>query len=508
MSPLPRHLAPAVLVVAAALAIGGCSINPVSGRPQATVVSEEGEIEQGREAAKQVEQEIGLVDDSELLAYVDRIGQRLAKQTQRSELTYYFHIVDMPEPNAFALPGGYVYVSRGLLAVLNSEDELATVLGHELGHIAARHSASRQTASVGLLPIRLATGLGGLAASIVSPRLGSLIAATGEVPSALVLASYSRSQERDADRLGQEYAALAGWRPAALASVMRTLAREEELAGNDPNRNSFFRSHPTSPERTVDTAKYARLLEVAPDRRIARTPAEFYARLDGLALGPSASGGVFVDNRFLQPDLRIGVDFPPEWKTVNDPQMVVAHTDDESAIIALRIVEKGEDPHATLARLSQGQKLLGPPRSLTVNGLPAVRAQAESGPRGHRVRTLVLLVAHGGLIYQVTAVCEPKQWNEFWDAFDRSLDSFHILSEEELAEVMQDRLRTATAERGERIPDFVERTGSSWSPDQLAVANGIEAALGLKAGQLLKLSKPERYEPRPRPDVAETAPDA
>ena len=212
---MPLHPRPIAALVSLALAagLGACALNPESGRPQTVFMTEEGEIRQGEEAAEEVAKHLGLVEDAALNAYVDEIGQRLAAQSARAELEWHFHIVEMNEPNAFALPGGYIYVSRGLLAYTNDEDELANVIGHEIGHVSARHSVTRQTRGVMVSPVFIAAGLGGWAASIVSPTLGNVIAGTGALPGALALAQYSRGQERQSDELGQGYAAKAGWDP-------------------------------------------------------------------------------------------------------------------------------------------------------------------------------------------------------------------------------------------------------------------------------------------------------
>src|SRR6185369_12916072 len=204
-----RVLAGALLLVIG----GGCAVNPVSGRPEVTLVSEAKEQELGDAEAKNVAATMGLVDDPRLTGYVRAIGDRLAKFSPRTDVAYTFYIVDMPEPNAFALPGGYVYVSRGLLALTNSEDELAGVLGHEIAHVAARHAVRRVTRAA---PLAIVTGLGAALTGIVSPTLGDLVGGVGGFAGALVLAPYSRGQENEADRLGQEFSAAAGWDPAGL----------------------------------------------------------------------------------------------------------------------------------------------------------------------------------------------------------------------------------------------------------------------------------------------------
>ncbi|HZE89561.1 MAG TPA: M48 family metalloprotease [Verrucomicrobiae bacterium] len=203
------------LAAVLALTLGGaCARNPVSGRPEMTLVSEAKERELGEAEARRVAETMGILEDPALSAYVRAVGERLAQFSPRTDVTYTFQIVDMEEPNAFALPGGPVYVSRGLLVLTNSEDELAGVLGHEIGHVAARHAVRRVTRAA---PLAVVTGLGAAVTSIVSPMLGDLVGGIGGVAGAFVLAPYSREQEREADRIGQELAGAAGWDPAGLS---------------------------------------------------------------------------------------------------------------------------------------------------------------------------------------------------------------------------------------------------------------------------------------------------
>src|SRR5215475_11564384 len=212
------------LVIAGIIAmlVAGCSVNPVSGRPELTLVSTEKEKEIGAEEAKNVEKYMGLVDDARLTAYLDALGQRLVKESPRQDVSYQFSVVDMIEPNAFALPGGYVYVTRGLLALVNTEDELAGVVGHEIGHVAARHSVQKISKQG---PFALLTNLVAGITGLVSPMVGNIIGGVGEFAQSLVFAPYSRSQETEADRVGQEIEARAGWDPTGLSTFLRTLER-------------------------------------------------------------------------------------------------------------------------------------------------------------------------------------------------------------------------------------------------------------------------------------------
>lgn len=200
-----------------------CTINPVSGWPEFTLITAGQEKQIGAEEAKKVEDEMGLLDDRALTGYLDQVGQRLAKESPRQNLDYHFHAVDMIEPNAFALPGGYIYVSRGLLALVNSEDELAGVVGHEIGHVAARHSVQKISRQG---PFALITNFVSGITGFFVPFVGNVLGGIGNFAQSLVFSPYSRSQESEADKVGQEMAAKAGWNPEGLAIFLNTLGRK------------------------------------------------------------------------------------------------------------------------------------------------------------------------------------------------------------------------------------------------------------------------------------------
>lgn len=261
-----------------------------------------------------------------LAAYVQAVGAKLAAVSERPAGPWQFLVVDRPEPNAFALPGGHVYVTRGLLALANSEDELAGVLGHEIAHVTASHSTKRLGAAVATAPLAIASGLAGLAVGIVSPALGSAVAGAGElVTEGLVLAPYSREQEHEADEIGQTLAARAGYDPAALPRFLETLDREVALApGQKREGSSFFDSHPLTPDRVARTEERARQLARAAASPIAGARGAFLAKLDGLVVGEDPAQGVFQGRVFLQPELGLALDFPAGWKTRNTNEAVGA----------------------------------------------------------------------------------------------------------------------------------------------------------------------------------------
>ena len=300
-----------------------CSMNPVSGLPEVTLISVEQEKKIGEEEAKKVEAQMGLLDDRQFLPYLDALGQRLAKESPRQDVTHQFHVADMAEPNAFALPGGYVYVSRGLLALVNSEDELAGVVGHEIGHVAARHTVQKISKQG---PFAAVFGIASGLAGIVSPLAANIIGGVGDLTQGLLFSPYSRSQETAADRVGQEMAAKAGWDPAALSVFLSSLEREVELLSQskEPRKPSFFDSHPATPDRVKKTAEHAKELTRANRAPISPTHESFLARLDGMVDGQRAANGIFEGRTFLHPDMNFLVQFPEKWQHDNTPQKIVA----------------------------------------------------------------------------------------------------------------------------------------------------------------------------------------
>jgi predicted Zn-dependent protease len=476
-----------------AIVLVACAADPGARRTR-RVMSEEDEIKLGQEAAEQVEQYMGFAGNAELNAYVERIGERLVKHSSRSHLVHEFHVVDMKEPNAFALPGGHIYVSRGLLALMNSEDELATVLGHEIGHVAGRHSAQREAKSRGWIPLQILAGIGGAAASVVSPTLGGVVAGAGQLPAALAIATYSRKQEEDADRLGQQYAAAEGWDPAALSNTMDALTEEQKLeGGRDPNRMSFFDSHPTTPDRARDGRAYAATLTVAPANRVAIDRSAFVQILDGLVVGESARAGVFVDHRFVHPELRFALSFPAGWTHENGPTAVLAYPKDESAVLALQVAEEGNDPATVADEVASKVTLLERSDPHEINGLPAVTAVTRVVQSGQEIFISLAWIAKDDLVYQVLGATTSSRWKEYRSTFEATAESFQAPSQDLLDEVHENRLRLAVAKPDETLSAIAKRTKSQWSAAKIAVANAMMTKAKLSGGESIKVSQRERY---------------
>lgn len=475
-----------------ALLAAGCAINPVSGRPEVTLVSEAKERELGEAEAKRVAESMGIYDEPELQAYVRAVGERLARFSPRPDARYTFDIVDLEEPNAFALPGGPVYVSRGLLALTNSEDELAGVIGHEIGHVAARHAVRRVTAAA---PLAVVTGIGALATGIVSPALGGVVGGLGGMAGALVLAPYSREQESEADRVGQDMVAAAGWDPAGLSRMLQTLEREEAAHGGERRAMDFFATHPPLPRRVAATEERAGGLRRGPGAPIA-AGAAYLRRLEGLPVGARAAAGVFEGSTFLHPDLDFHVKFPAGWKTVNDRTAVGAIAPDKGSAVVLEMVAEGNDPEIGVRALEKetGVKLERTERG-SVGGLPTAHATADARTRDGRVALDLTWIAHGGRIFRMTGVTSPGAADRMRTTFAAVAASFGPLSSAERNGITELRLHVVAARGGETVEKLVARTESGWSAAITAVANDVQPDEALPAGRPMKVAVPRPYRP-------------
>lgn len=483
-----------VLMLAAILIVqSGCSINPVSGWPEFTLVSEEQESKLGAEEAKKVEAQMGLLDSEPVVPYLKQVGARLAEQSPRQGVAYQFHLVDMEEPNAFALPGGYVYVTRGLLALTNAEDELAGVVGHEIGHVAARHSV-QSISKRG--PFAIVFGLVSGITGLVSPMVGNIVGGVGDLTQGLIFSPYSRGQENQADEVGQEIAAKAGWDPAALSTFLSNLEREVQLSQGKPRKPSFFDSHPPTPERVRRTSVHATTLKRAPREPISAGKDAYLARLDGLVVGQRAANGIVVGRTFFQPDLNFFLELPDKWKVENTPQMLAAAAPDGEGGLLLRTVAEGQDPLDGARALQKTTKLdiVSKAQRIQIGDLPAARAHIKAD---NQTELDLTWIAHGGLIYQIAGLAPARHFDKLKPALESTANSFRPLTAAERDSITEDRIRLVRAQAGETLEALAMRTRSAWKPEEIAVANGIKPSASLEQGQLLKIAMTESYAARP-----------
>jgi len=484
---MPRRIQTCLFSMVLFSLLAGCAINPVTGRRELVLMSSEREAQLGAQTAAQVAEEMGLVDSPALTAYVEEIGGRLARHSPRRDVVYRFAVVDMKEPNAFALPGGYIYVSRGLLAIANSEAELANVVGHEIGHVAARHSAQRETRALG---VGVLAALGTAAAGAIGGGGAAQGAAQiGQVAGAGFIASYGRDQERQADDVGQGLAAQAGWDPAAMASFLNTLGRAAELQSGKPHQPSFLDSHPMTKERVRNTAIRADSLQVSPAAPIAATRSAFYARLANLLIGTDPAEGFFREERFLHPGLGFALDFPGGWKTENSRTAVGAQAPGGDAVLVLQTQGESGDPGKAAQLFAQQNQLqLGEGKREQIGGFPAYRTRAEfQTQQGPAVADLTW-IGHPRATFRVLGISPSGRFGDYAGIFRDVARSFRPLAQRERDGITELRLRVAKARKGESLAALSRRTGNAWSLEETSVANDLPIEHRLRGGEPVKIA--------------------
>jgi predicted Zn-dependent protease len=482
-----KRMSTRLVALCGGILFAACAVNPVTGQREIIVMSTEREAAIGREAAAQVEQEIGLVQDPELTAYIAGIGDQLAAFSPRRDVAYQFAIADMPEPNAFALPGGYVYVSRGLLALSNSEAELANVIGHEIGHVAARHAAQRETRSLGT---GLLTVLGAIVAEATAGvPVAQTVGQLGQLASAGLIASYSRGQERQADEIGQDLASQAGWDPGAMASFLDALERETRLQTGSTRMPSFLDSHPATSERVQATAARARSLPAGRAYQRVPTHAAFLDQLRGILIGPDPKEGVFRGQLFLHPGLNLALQFPDGWETVNQKQAVAAQPPQRDALLVLETQGTSNDPQAAAAEFAEANRIaLEAGQATRIGGFPAYRARAKAGSEASGVVLEISWIAHPRAMVRVTGAAPAAVFGARAAELQRATASFRALSQAERESLRAVRLEVATARDGESLAALCERTRNQWRVEETAVMNAIDAGTRLKSNQRIKIA--------------------
>jgi len=338
------------------MSLAGCAVNPVTGDSDFVTISESDEIAQGRQYHQSIIAQYGVYDSPELQAYVNRIGQKLAAKSHRKHLTYHFTVLDSPDINAFALPGGYIYITRGIMAYLNSEAEIAGVLGHEIGHVTARHSVRQQSGQFAsnLLNV-LVTAVTG------NESLGQL---SNQLSTSLVR-GYGRDHELEADKLGARYLHEVGYNPESMLKVIGVLKDQEiyeKALAKKQNREAniyhgVFSTHPKNDQRLKTVIRAAKKLS---DKDYQDDNAQTYLKMiDGMSWGENVAQGIVVKNRFMHPGLGIGIQFPASWQIVNRPDALLARDFDKGSILQMTLLElkDKEDLKSALKRQTKDDKL-------------------------------------------------------------------------------------------------------------------------------------------------------
>ena len=458
------------------LVMAGCATNPVTGRSELSLVSESQEIGMGQEGAKEVAASIGLYDDAQAQSYVSGIGKRLAALSERPTLPWSFQVVDDPAVNAFALPGGPIFVTRGIMVTLNSEAELAAVLGHEIGHITAKHSVQQisraQVAQLGL-------GVGSILSSNVA-RFGGL---AGQGLGILFL-KYGRDAENQADELGFKYSASANYDVREMLDVFRTLERVGASSGGG-RLPEWLSSHPNPGNRLAATQ--ARLDTLKKNLANAQVGRDTYLRVvDNMVYGVNPRQGFFRSGLFLHPDLRFQIDFPQGWQTQNATSAVMALSPAKDAVVQLTIAGTMSPTEANTQFFSQqGIRALQTNRT-TINGSPAVSTTFEATTQDGVLRGIATFLSHGGSTYQILGFSPAAKFSAYDNEFSRTASSFRTLTDQSALSAQPMRVQLVRVPRAMTLEQFYQQYPGPAPIAEISLINDVQPGQTIAAGTTLK----------------------
>ncbi len=465
-----------------------CARNPVTGKRQVVLMSEEQEIAMGKEADPQIIQQYGLYEDKALQAFIEQKGKEMAAISHRPNLDYKFRIVDSDIINAFAVPGGYVYFTRGIMAHFNNEAEFAGVLGHEIGHIAARHSVAQQRNQI-------LGQLGLIAGIVIAPELGQF-AETASQGLSLLFLKFGRDAERESDELGVEYSTKIGYDAKEMAGFFNTLEMQSKASGNE-ELPGFLSTHPSPGSRNVTVNKLANEWKQKLNLTNARVNRnEYLQRIEGLIYGEDPKQGFIENNAFYHPVLKIQFPVPSGWAYQNSPQAVQMASKDGKAMMMLTLAAGNSVQEAANGILQKYSLKVLDSRELKVNGLNAIAfladqqsAQQQQTQQGQPVlRTLSYVVEHNKTLYHLIGVSASNDFDNYSSYFSNTMQNFKELTDPAKLNKQPDRVRIKTVAQDGSFEQALRafKVPESRLKD-LVILNGIDLKEKVTKGTRIKI---------------------
>lgn len=471
--------------IASLILLESCSVNPATGREQFTgLMSPAQENQVGGSEHQKIIEEFGAYTENGIGSYVSQIGAKVTAKTERPDVTYKFTVLDSEIVNAFALPGGYIYVSRGLLALANSEAELAAVLAHEAGHITGRHSAERYSRGV-------VTSLGANILSAVVDKSG--VSQALGIGADLYLKSYSRDQENEADSLGIRYLTQAGYDPAAMTSFLSNLQNSSALdaridgQGASSPISSYFSTHPATQDRVNKTAGEAQAAG-AGKGFIGRD--EYLAKVDGILYGESPRHGLIRGQDFIHPVSGFAFSVPQGFKLINQPTEVLAQGPNGSVVVFDMDANKsGLDAASYLSQVWMKGESIRTLETVTVNGMRAATAAFSGQVNGQASTIRLMAIEFRPNMFARFQIGIPNNASgQLVDDMKRTTYSFRTLSEGEKNVAQPYRLKLYKAGSGESAASIAARQPfTDYAEDRFRVLNALGSGENVQAGRTYKI---------------------
>lgn len=477
------------LLIMAAFIIQGCAVNPVTGKKQFSMISEAQEVEMGKGYHPQVMSEFGAYNNPTLQSFLEAKGKAMAALSHRPDLPWNFQLVDSPVVNAFAVPGGYVYFTRGIMAHFNNEAQFAGVLGHEIGHVTARHSVQQQSKQTLLSGL----AIGGM---ILSPEIASMGESVMQGMQLLFL-KYGRDDESQSDELGVEYSTKIGYDAKEMAGFFTTLSR---LSGGAENRvPTFMSTHPDPDDREqkvrqMATATQAQLATQGKTNfDVGRN--NYLRMLEGMIYGEDPRQGFVEQDNFYHPDLKFQYRLPNGWQTQNGSQAVQTAEPNGKAAIQLRLGQ-GSDPAAAAQTFATENKLqVISNNQQSINGFPAVTmiAQTTPDPQAQQQAQIVKIkagfISYGGNIYMLLGLTSQADFTRYEGTFNNTISSFRQLTDQDKLNRQAEQLRIATSRGGTLQSVLQQERIPANRMNEFSILNGIQLNQQVPAGTLVKVLK-------------------
>ncbi len=460
------------------LITGSCAVNPVTGKRELSFISEAQEIQMGRELLAQSRQQSGFYPDTALTRYVAAIGLRMAEQSERPELPWEFHLLDDAVVNAYAAPGGFIFLTRGILSYMNSEAELAGVLGHEIGHVTARHTANQ-------LSKQQLLGAGLLIGAIAAPDLAQGVAGQAAMGfTQLLLLKYGRDDESQSDALGHKYSLRAGYDVREMANTFLTLQRMSAASGQS-GPPALLSSHPDPGDRAEKTRMWADTVSSFANLVSGRD--RFLRMLDGLVFAEDPRIGYFEGNRFLHPTLRLQFSVPEGWQTVNQASRVVAVDPNGRAQLELSNATEASANAAALAFAGQQGLTVLRSGTTTVNGLRAsgVAFRATTGQQGQVIEGEAIFIEHRGTVFRMMGLVVPAAAQQLASTLGGALRSFAPTATNQTFRRVRE-LNILTPSRATTPDALAAASGGAATAAEIAFINAMEVGGTIPAGRTVK----------------------
>lgn len=469
------------LILMAGLVLS-CAVNPVTGKKEVMFMSEEQEIALGKQSDPSIVAMYGLYQDDKLQKFIDNKGQAMAKISHRPNLAYEFKILDSPVVNAFALPGGYIYFTRGILAHFNNEAEFAGVLGHEIGHVTARHSAKQQTKAT----IAQILFIGGL---VVSPAFRNF-ANEAQQGMQLLFLKYSRDNESQSDELGVQYSTEIGYDAHEMAGFFNTL-NQMRLGTEAESLPTFLSTHPDPYDRFKKVNQLAdKAQQNIPTGALQVNRDSYLEMIDGIIYGDDPKQGYVENNMFYHPEMRFQFPVPGGWQTMNTPSQVQMAPSDGSAMMLLTLTEATSLDAAADSTLQKYGLTLVERKKQTLNSMPVLAMVSDqmNEQTGQNIRILTYFISYRNLIFTFHGLAEKENFDGQVSTFNQTMRNFKVLNDAAKINKKPDRISIRKAKSTGTLKNLLQ--SSNVTEDRLqehALINGMELEETISAGSLYKV---------------------